>query len=791
MKAIRESEWFGLEQPRVKVSPHATNGLRLLMRVVFAGTPEVAVPALDAIAASDHELVGVVTRPDAPSGRGRRLTAEPGRAARRGARRPGPQARRTRATRSSRPPCARSSRTAARSSRTAPCCRSRRSTSRRTAGSTCTSRCCPHWRGAAPVQHAIWNDDEVTGATTFRIVKELDAGPTFGVMTERIRPDRHLRRPAGAARRGRCRAARRHPRRDRGRLAGGPRRSRPRASRSPRRSSSTTPASTGPAPPIADRLPGPRLHAGARRLDDVRRRAGQARPGRPSPTRTLRAGRARGRQDRRCWSAPAPTPYASATCKAYGKKQMAAADWARGLAARGRRRFRCARSQRRGAVDPARLVAFEVLKAVRVDDAYTNLVLPALLRQHGLSGRDAAFATELASGTIRWQGTYDAILAACIDRPLSKVESKVLDALRLGTHQLLAMRVPTHAAISTTVDLVRDRVSCGCRRLRQRGAPQGLGRRTSPPGSRRSRPTRPRAYSHPRWVVDELRAALGARRRARRAARRRQRAAEGHPGRPPGTGHARRAAGRADAVLAVRRGAGGRRPRAGPGGRRGPGRRAGRGLAAGRDRAAAAPVDGADARWLDLCAGPGGKAALLAALAAERGAGLVASERQPHRAAPGAARAARRRRRARGRDRRRHRAAVPPGGVRPGAGRRAVHRAGRAAPPPRGALAAPAPTDLRRASCCSSERLLALGARPDPARAGSCSTRPARRCSPRPAGVVSVGPRRAATTSGSRTSAPLLPGRARLPPARSRARVQLWPHRHGTDAMFLALLRKR
>ena len=109
-------------------------------------------------------------------------------------------------------------------------------------------------------------------------------------------------------------------------------------------------------------------------------------------------------------------------------------------------------------VDPARLVAFEVLKAVRVDDAYTNLALPAQLRRHGLSGRDAAFATELASGTIRWRGTYDAILAACVDRPLAKVESKVLDALRLGCHQLLSMRVPAHAAISTTVDLVRDRV---------------------------------------------------------------------------------------------------------------------------------------------------------------------------------------------------------------------------------------------------------------------------------------------------------------------------------------------
>ena len=115
----------------------------------------------------------------------------------------------------------------------------------------------------------------------------------------------------------------------------------------------------------------------------------------------------------------------------------------------------------RPGVDPVRLAALEVLKSVRVDDAYTNLVLPSVLRQFGLTGRDAAFATELASGTIRRRGTYDAILAACIDRPLSKVEAKVLDALRLGSHQLLSMRVPAHAAISTTVDLVRAKGSSG------------------------------------------------------------------------------------------------------------------------------------------------------------------------------------------------------------------------------------------------------------------------------------------------------------------------------------------
>ena len=102
-----------------------------------------------------------------------------------------------------------------------------------------------------------------------------------------------------------------------------------------------------------------------------------------------------------------------------------------------------------------------MLKAVRVDLAYANLVLPAVIRHYQLTGRDAALATELASGTLRRRGTYDAILAACVERSLSKVEAKVLDALRLGTHQLLAMRVPDHAAIDTTVELVHAKVGPG------------------------------------------------------------------------------------------------------------------------------------------------------------------------------------------------------------------------------------------------------------------------------------------------------------------------------------------
>lgn len=289
-------------------------------------------------------------------------------------------------------------------------------------------------------------------------------------------------------------------------------------------------------------------------------------------------------------------------------------------------------------VDPVRLAALDVLKAVRVDGAYTNLVLPSVLRQHQLSGRDAAFATELASGTIRKRGTYDAILAACIDRPLSKVEAKVLDALRLGTHQLLSMRVPTHAAISTTVDLVRARSSSGAggfanavlRKVAQQDLPSWVDRVTPDP---RTAPTRYAeiAYSHPRWVVDELRSAVGPDElfalleadnqppKVTLVARPGRSAREELPGEPtPYSPYG--------SIL--------------PGGDPGEVPAVAQGRAGVQDEGsqlvaatlAAAPLEGRDETWLDLCAGPGGKAALLAALAAERGARLVANERQEHRA---------------------------------------------------------------------------------------------------------------------------------------------------------------
>lgn len=157
------------------------------MRVVFAGTPEVAVPALDAIAASRHELVGVVTRPDAPSGRGRRLVASP--VALRGEelgvpvlkpehpRDPDFQAALAQLRPDACPVVAYGALLPQSALDLVP-----------HGWINLHFSVLPSWRGAAPVQHSLWAGDEVTGATTFRIVKALDAGPIFGIMTERIRP---------------------------------------------------------------------------------------------------------------------------------------------------------------------------------------------------------------------------------------------------------------------------------------------------------------------------------------------------------------------------------------------------------------------------------------------------------------------------------------------------------------------------------------------------------------------------------------------------------------------------
>src|SRR5580658_779694 len=194
--------------------------------------------------------------------------------------------------------------------------------------------------------------------------------------------------------------------------------------------------------------------------------------------------------DRRHWSAPGPGRSSSATCRHTASAGCRPPTGCAGCAPA--RPARCsadmppraptrsanpARPARRRA-DPARTVAFKALCAVSDRDAYVNLLLPTLLRDSGLTGRDAALATELAYGTLRGQGSYDAILAICSDRDLDRIDPPVRQVLRLGAHQLLANRIGAHAAVATSS---READLAGYLSV---------------------------AYSHPRWIVGALSEAL-------------------------------------------------------------------------------------------------------------------------------------------------------------------------------------------------------------------------------------------------------------------------------------------
>ena len=181
-------------------------------------------------------------------------------------------------------------------------------------------------------------------------------------------------------------------------------------------------------------------------------------------------------------------------------------------------------SQRTRRADPARLVAFEVLRAVAAEDAYANLVLPARIRHHNLDKRDAGFATELSYGALRGQGTYDAILARCVDRPLDQLDPAILDALRIGAHQLLAMRVPAHAALDQTVGLARAVIGAGpsalinavLRKVSARTLEEWLELLLSDETDETKKAAI--RYAHPEWIVRALRQSLVA--HARRTRRR-------------------------------------------------------------------------------------------------------------------------------------------------------------------------------------------------------------------------------------------------------------------------------
>ncbi|QLL09531.1 RsmB/NOP family class I SAM-dependent RNA methyltransferase [Mycobacterium vicinigordonae] len=297
---------------------------------------------------------------------------------------------------------------------------------------------------------------------------------------------------------------------------------------------------------------------------------------------------------------------------------------------------------RRKPLDPARKAAFDALRAVTERNAYANLVLPALLRERAINGRDAAFATELTYGTCRTRGLLDAVIGAAAGRAPETINPVLLDLLRLGAYQLLRTRVEAHAAVSTTVDqagIEFDSARAGfvngvLRTIagrEEKSWVEELAPRNDPVGRAAF------VHAHPRWIAQAFADALGA------DAGELDAVLASDDERPQVHLAARPGTLSATELAATVEGAVGRySPYAvylsgGDPGQLAP-VRDGRALVQdeGSQLVARAltlvPVDGDTGRWLDLCAGPGGKTALLAAIGAQLGATVTAVEPAPHRA---------------------------------------------------------------------------------------------------------------------------------------------------------------
>lgn len=447
-------------------------------------------------------------------------------------------------------------------------------------------------------------------------------------------------------------------------------------------------------------------------------------------------------------------------------------------------------------VQPARRIAYEVLQAVRESDAYANLLLPALLGRAGLPERDAGLATELAYGTLRLRGYYDAVIALAARRPVNRIDPEVLDVLRLACHQLLSLRVAPHAAVDEAVSQVRAVAHSAA------GFVNGVLRsiaRTDPDtwrvrvaaAARTPDDALAALHSHPVWIVRAFREALEA--EGRGGELEELLAADNLAPRVglvalPGLASPgeldRTTPGRWSPLAAI---ADGGDPAALPAVAEGRARVQDEGsqlaaLALSRAR----PVEAGE-RWLDLCAGPGGKAALLAAEAAGGGATLLANEAAPARA-----------------ELVRQALAGLPAVVAEGDGR----RIGRQHPESfdRILVDAPctglgalrrrpearwrkSPRDVAELSRLQQELLESAAAALKPGGLLAYVT-----CSPHPAETrQAVDELLGGHPELSRTdTAGVIRGISREKPDLPGAadRVQLWPHRHGTDAMFISLLQK-
>ena len=290
----------------------------------------------------------------------------------------------------------------------------------------------------------------------------------------------------------------------------------------------------------------------------------------------------------------------------------------------------------------SRTIALELLFAVEFDDAYANLLLPKLLTSSRLDERDSALAQELSFGTLRWQLFYDRVIEECAKRYVDEIDLKALLVLRLGAHQLLGMRTPAHAALDETVELAKQFVSRGAagfvngvlRRVSERTRDQWLEvvlQELDNPAERLAV-----EFSHPIWVVKALQQSLALDGRESELqdllladniaplvslvalpGLAKKSDFEDLPIGPASPIGAQLDSGDPNNLVAFREG----RIRV---------------QDQGSQLAALALVEAKtirpDEKWLDLCAGPGGKAALLAAEAHINGAELTCNEIAPHRA---------------------------------------------------------------------------------------------------------------------------------------------------------------
>lgn len=449
------------------------------------------------------------------------------------------------------------------------------------------------------------------------------------------------------------------------------------------------------------------------------------------------------------------------------------------------------RRPRRTPLDPARRAAFDVLRAVSTRDAYANLALPAILRDRGITGRDAAFATELAYGTCRARGLLDAVIVAAAGRPVDRIDPVLLDLLRLGAYQLLRTRVEDHAAVSTTVeqagiefDSARAGFVNGVLRSIARRDESSWVAELAPPAATDPVGHLAFAHAHPRWIGQAFTDALGARAGELEALLASDDARpEVHlvarPGRLSAAELAEATGGTVGrySPYAVYLADGD--PGALPAVRDGSALVQDEGSQLIARALTLAPLDGDDTgRWLDLCAGPGGKTALLAALGEPAGAGVDAVEPAPGRADLVEQNTA-------GLPVTVHRVDGREPGLKPGYDRVLVDApctglgALRRRPEARWRRQpgdVPALAKLQRELLASAIRLTRPGG---VVLYATCSPHLAET-----AGVVADAVRRHPVTALDTTA--LLTPAADIGDGPS---AQLWPHRHGTDAMFAAALR--